>query len=223
MALAATATSTVLAFTATILAHYGSVLFAGHPISMISACVAMLVGISTYHIGGAASPLATLRKRHASTMASGFVLAVVGFSIIVSNKMSHGKPLLPSTWHATLGIVGLCLMFGQLTVGVLKYLKAVNGISAYTWHGIIGPVIVLVFASAVFTGIMETDLHDMLKAALSVLTGLLLVTVFFIRFRFPFMKTQDYGELTSEERQFQRAYSGGGTVGSNAAEYGDDL
>merc|ERR1711967_158341 len=100
--LTGTATATIIGFTVAVFVHYGNALFVGHPISMIGATVAMLTGISTYRIGGAATSLATIRKRHALTMTLTCLAGVVGISIILANKRIHNKPITPSSWHATL-------------------------------------------------------------------------------------------------------------------------
>eukprot|EP00658_Telonema_sp_P-2_P081465 TRINITY_DN8354_c0_g1_i6.p2 TRINITY_DN8354_c0_g1~~TRINITY_DN8354_c0_g1_i6.p2 ORF type:complete len:208 (-),score=36.09 TRINITY_DN8354_c0_g1_i6:236-859(-) len=201
--------------------EFGSVLFSVHPVMMSSSCVCMLSGLTVYRIGGVTTPLGTIRKRHAFVMGSAAVLAVVGVCAILANKNRLGKSWAPGTIHALLGLIGIGLMMMQVSVGAIKFINA--GISMHSWHGVVGPMIAAVFACAACTGLWETSTAFSGKLILSMISTCLIVTVTVIRFRIPFMRTQEHGELTTEERQFQRAYAGGGSKGSSAAEFADDL
>eukprot|EP00656_Telonema_subtile_P048550 TRINITY_DN5809_c0_g1_i4.p2 TRINITY_DN5809_c0_g1~~TRINITY_DN5809_c0_g1_i4.p2 ORF type:complete len:161 (-),score=60.54 TRINITY_DN5809_c0_g1_i4:85-567(-) len=151
------------------------------------------------------------------------LLALAGLLAILGNKATLGKSLIPQSPHAWLGTFALVLVVMQGTVGVLKLVNAQKGAQVHAWHGAIGPAIALLFTAAASTGIGKSEMDSAASAGLASVSSVLLLTILVIRVRHQFMKTQEYGELTTEERQFQRAYGGGGSKGSNAAEYGDDL
>lgn len=214
-----TAVLTAIAFIVAVLMQYGWVLFSVHPIMMSISCSGMLLGIAVYRIGGITTSKSTLRFRHLLLMTSAVICALLGITAIVTNKVIHGKTVVPSSTHSMLGLLAILLVLLQGVFGVLKYYQLQYGNSVHSWHGRSGPVFVVIFIAAAASGVYESAIGPEASTILAIISSVLIVSVLLARARQPF-KTQDYDELTPEEKNFQMRY-GQHTV--PATKYGDDL
>lgn len=117
-------------------------LFSFHPIFMTVGCVLImsegflvyrngsLVNIFDPIMGGTSKSKA--RAIHIFLQATSGLFMFTGLVFILANKLRAGKPVIPSTPHAWLGILAVFFVTVQ---GVIGPIKTASSVPIYRWHG----------------------------------------------------------------------------------------
>ena len=95
----------------------GNVLFTYHPVFMVVAFAALVLGIVQFHAppGPGTGNRLTVRGRHYRANAFAGVCVATGVVVIVSNKVVANKVLWPNSWHSWLGILASLLLLFQVS------------------------------------------------------------------------------------------------------------
>ena len=132
-------------------------LFTLHPVFMMVAFLALMgEGIVQYRVSDVAIPEA--RKCHRNIFIAVGVLSLSGIIVILKHKTNIKHQVTPHTIHAAFGILTMCMLFFQGSVGMKKLaaLMGSNGrIKLHRWHGVFGLATFSVAACTILLGFYE--------------------------------------------------------------------
>ena len=151
----------------------GYSLFTLHPLLMMVAFL-LCMGEGVVHYKVSEAELSVARRQHRNIFMLSGVLSLAAVYIILQNKINVGHEMTPHTAHAICGVLTMCMVFFQGSIGMRKLQALVrsNGqVKKLRWHGAFGIMTFGMSSITMILGFREvvgSDSYSMAFAGLSI-------------------------------------------------------